>query len=99
MRGKNGRPSALSPPLSADADKGDQDALVMNRALLRRLTPPECEHLQGFPDDYTLVPYRGRLAKDGPRYQALGNAMVVPVMRWIGARIVLVDQLMSECAA
>lgn len=54
---------------------------------VRRLTPRECERLQGFPDDYTLTPYRGKPAKDGPRYKALGNSMAVPVMRWIGARI------------
>lgn len=54
---------------------------------VRRLTPRECERLQGFPDDHTLVPYRGKLAADGPRYRALGNSMAVPVMRWIGQRI------------
>ncbi len=42
----------------------------------------------GFPDDHTLVPYRGKPAADGPRYKALGNSMAVPVMRWIGQRIV-----------
>jgi site-specific DNA-cytosine methylase len=60
---------------------------------VRRLTPRECERLQGFPDDYTLVPYRKGLSADGHRYKALGNSMAVPVMRWIGARIYLVDQL------
>jgi DNA (cytosine-5)-methyltransferase 1 len=54
---------------------------------VRRLTPRECERLQGFPDDHTLVPYRGKPAADGPRYKALGNSMAVPVMAWIGARI------------
>jgi DNA (cytosine-5)-methyltransferase 1 len=58
---------------------------------VRRLTPRECERLQGFPDDYTLVPYRGKPAADGPRYKALGNSMAVPVMRWIGERIAIVD--------
>jgi len=56
-------------------------------AAVRRLTPRECERLQGFPDDYTLVPYRNKPAADGPRYKALGNSMAVPVMRWIGKRI------------
>jgi DNA (cytosine-5)-methyltransferase 1 len=56
-------------------------------ASVRRLTPRECERLQGFPDDYTLIPYRGKPAADGPRYKALGNSMAVPVMRWIGERI------------
>jgi len=54
---------------------------------VRRLTPRECERLQGFPDDYTLIPYRNKPACDGPRYKALGNSMAVPVMRWIGRRI------------
>jgi DNA (cytosine-5)-methyltransferase 1 len=59
---------------------------------VRRLTPRECERLQGFPDDYTLVPNRGKPAADGPRYKALGNSMAVPVMRWIGERIQGVHQ-------
>jgi DNA (cytosine-5)-methyltransferase 1 len=56
---------------------------------VRRLTPKECERLQGFPDDWTLVPHgpKGKLAADGPRYKAIGNSMAVPVMRWIGKRI------------
>ena len=60
---------------------------------VRRLTPRECERLQGFPDDYTLVPYRKKPAADGPRYKALGNSMAVPVMRWIGERIKQVEGL------
>jgi DNA (cytosine-5)-methyltransferase 1 len=63
---------------------------------VRRLTPRECERLQGFPDDYTQIPYRGKPAEecpDGPRYKALGNSMAVPVMRWIGQRIALIDAL------
>jgi len=60
---------------------------------VRRLTPRECERLQGFPDDYTLVPYRGKSAADGPRYKALGNSMAVPVMQWIGERIAMVGAL------
>ena len=59
----------------------------------RRLTPRECERLQGFPDDYTLVPHRGKPAKDTPRYKALGNSMAVPVVRWIGERIQAVEML------
>ena len=54
---------------------------------VRRLTPRECERLQGFPDDWTMIPYRGKPAADGPRYKAIGNSMAVPVMRWIGKRI------------
>lgn len=62
---------------------------------VRRLTPRECERLQGFPDDWTLIPYRGKPAAqcpDGPRYKALGNSMAVPVMRWIGGRIDLFER-------
>ncbi|MDD3798407.1 MAG: DNA cytosine methyltransferase [Novosphingobium sp.] len=69
---------------------------------VRRLTPTECERLQGFPDDWTLIPYRGKPADqcpDGPRYKALGNSMAVPVMRWIGERIALVESIhMTEAA-
>lgn len=60
---------------------------------VRRLTPRECERLQGFPDDYTDVPYRNKEhAPDGARYKALGNSMAVPVMRWIGERIRTVEE-------
>lgn len=72
---------------------------VASLSAVRRLTPRECERLQGFPDDYTLIPYRGRMAADGPRYKALGNSMAVPVMRWIGQRIMVVEDLMREVAA
>jgi DNA (cytosine-5)-methyltransferase 1 len=64
-------------------------AIVPNMAV-RRLTPVECERLQGFPDNFTRIPWRNNPATecpDGPRYKALGNSMAVPVMRWIGQRI------------
>lgn len=54
---------------------------------VRRLTPTECERLQGFPDGWTQVPYRNKPAADGPRYKAIGNSMAVPVMAWIGQRL------------
>lgn len=55
---------------------------------VRRLTPVECERLQGFPDGYTNIPWRKKPeAPDGPRYKALGNSMAVPVMRWIGVQV------------
>lgn len=57
---------------------------------VRRLTPVECERLQGFRDNYTLIPWRNKpaeLCPDGPRYKALGNSMAVPVMRWLGQRL------------
>ncbi len=61
---------------------------VGNASMVRRLTPTECERLQGFPDGWTEVAYRGKPAADGPRYRALGNAFAVPVVRWIARRIV-----------
>ena len=64
----------------------------MDGLTVRRLTPLECERLQGFPDKWTDIPWRGREhAPDGPRYKALGNSMAVPVMRWIGEGIRLVE--------
>jgi DNA (cytosine-5)-methyltransferase 1 len=66
---------------------GQGTPCVATAAAVRRLTPRECERLQGFPDDHTRIPWRGKMAPDGPRYKALGNSMAVPVMRWIGERI------------
>jgi DNA (cytosine-5)-methyltransferase 1 len=63
---------------------------------VRRLTPIECERLQGFPDNYTAIPWRNKAVEycpDGPRYKALGNSMAVPVMRWIGERIQAVENI------
>lgn len=59
--------------------------------IVRRLTPVECERLQGFPDGWTDVEYKGKNAHDGKRYKALGNSMAVPVMRWIGQRILCTE--------
>jgi len=70
-----------------------QTNYIQKSLSVRRLTPTECERLQGFPDDYTLIPYRNRMAADGPRYKAMGNSMAVPVMRWIGQRINEVDKI------
>jgi DNA (cytosine-5)-methyltransferase 1 len=72
--------------LAADAGM-KQTSYIRQGVAVRRLTPRECERLQGFPDDHTLIPWRGKMASDGPRYKALGNSMAVPVMRWIGERI------------
>lgn len=61
---------------------------ICQQMRVRRLTPRECERLQGFPDNWTDIPWRGKdRAPDGPRYKALGNSMAVPCMRWIGERI------------
>ena len=73
----------------------DEVRLVGGEPVLRRLMPVECERLQGFPDGWTRVPYRGKPAEecpDTPRYKALGNSMAVPVMRWIGERIAMVEE-------
>jgi DNA (cytosine-5)-methyltransferase 1 len=66
---------------------------VMQSMAVRRLTPMECERLQGFPDGYTDIKPNGKSTPDGPRYKALGNSMAVPVMRWIGQRIEAVDRI------
>ncbi|KVF27647.1 DNA methyltransferase [Burkholderia vietnamiensis] len=68
---------------------------VMHGSAVRRLTPRECERLQGFPDDYTRIVVRGKPAADGPRYKALGNSMARTVMHWIGTRIELVESLIT----
>lgn len=68
----------------------EQDVYPYGPCVLRFLTPRECERLQGFPDDWTAIPWRGRAAEDcpdGPRYRALGNSMAVNCMGWIGERI------------
>lgn len=82
----------LSPTLRCGGKEGGANWTAVTQGwAVRRLTPRECERLQGFPDDYTLVPWRGGLLPDGPRYKALGNSMAVNVMRWIGRRIEMVD--------
>lgn len=78
----------------AASEIGDKPTGV-NPMLVRRLTPLECERLQGFPDGHTLIAWKGKPAEecpDGPRYKAIGNSMAVPVMRWIGRRIAAVDK-------
>jgi site-specific DNA-cytosine methylase len=80
-------------PVRSTASDVDHTGGVINpaeRMAVRRLTPRECERLQGFPDDHTLIPWRGKSPQDcpdGPRYKALGNSMAVPCMAWIGKRI------------
>ncbi|WP_017760680.1 DNA (cytosine-5-)-methyltransferase [Pseudacidovorax intermedius] len=66
---------------------------------VRRLTPMECERLQGFPDGYTAITVRGKPAADGPRYKALGNSWAIPCVRWIGERINAVEALIVQEAA
>ena len=64
--------------------------------MVRRLTPIEVERLQGFPDDYTNIPWRGKTAPDSRRYKAMGNSMAVPVMRWLGQRIADIEEGNNE---
>ena len=88
--------SDVSQPIRSAASDVDKMGAVLAHSAVRRLTPRECERLQGFPDDYTLIPYRNKPAEncpDGPRYKALGNSMAVPVMRWIGERINMINNL------
>ncbi len=64
-----------------------QQTSILHKMAVRRLTPTECERLQGFPDGYTDIRPNGKDTPDGPRYKALGNSMAVPCMRWLGKRI------------
>ena len=86
---------SVSTEVTPTLDKSKTPA-VMNDLQVRRLTPTEFERLQGFPDNYTQIEWRNKAAKDcpdGPRYKAMGNSMAVPVMRWIGERIEMVESL------
>lgn len=95
-----GGDGATSAQLTTGGGKpGQGQPCIATRSAVRRLTPMECERLQGFPDNYTAIPYRGKPAADGPRYKALGNSMAVPVMRWIGERISLVSEISEALAA
>ncbi len=80
----------IAPTLSAADSGSNRTPALLHAMQVRRLTPVECERLQGFPDNYTAIPWRKKTASecpDGPRYKALGNSMAVPVMAWIGKRI------------
>jgi DNA (cytosine-5)-methyltransferase 1 len=88
--------SDVAGPLDASYYKGQgsrqggEREFVGYEMAVRRLTPTECERLQGFPDGYTQIPWRNKSAEncpDGPRYKALGNSWAVPVVAWIGERI------------
>ena len=93
-----GGDGAIVGALAADAGAQQQNYVQQGYAV-RRLTPRECERLQGLPDDWTLIPYNGKPARDGNRYKAIGNSMAVPVVRWIGERIAMVERVMREEAA
>ena len=101
FRGDDGRGYDRSPPISHEVTGALETVKpwhVAQQWVVRRLTPRECERLQGFPDDYTLISYRGKSAADGPRYKALGNSMAVNVMRWLATRIQMVSALALEAA-
>ena len=93
LRGRAGGAMMEGPHDTANirAASGGSSRSYVAASAVRRLTPRECERLQGFPDNWTDVPYRGKQAADGPRYKALGNSMAVPVMRWLGERIQMVE--------
>ena len=94
LRGREGGSQFEGPHDTANiraASGGSSRSYVAQRWAVRRLTPLECERLQGFPDGWTDIPYRGKPAADGPRYRALGNSMAVNVMAWIGERIAMVE--------
>ena len=80
----------LAGTLQYGGQGGRHDGVMTPAMQVRRLTARECERLQGFPDDYTRIPWRNKPAEDcpdGPRYKSLGNSMAVPVMRWILKRV------------
>lgn len=95
------RPADVAQPFMARGPVGGNQGgdYVAQAWAVRRLTPRECERLQGFPDDFTAITYRGKPAADGPRYKALGNSMAVNVMRWIGERIAYVEAVATGEAA
>jgi len=86
----------LAGTLQRGGSGGRHDGVMEPTSTVRRLTPVECERLQGFPDNFTAIPWRKKGAEDcpdGPRYKALGNSMAVPVMRWIGERIQMIEDM------
>jgi len=84
--------------LTQDAHRptqGNEAVVIQQSMAVRRLTPTECERLQGFPDNYTDIKAKNKPTPDGPRYKALGNSMAVPVMAWIGQRIQKVEDIIK----
>jgi len=95
-KGDTDKVGALSAQFYGASDKAPH--LAVPEMQVRRLTPRECERLQGMPDDHTKIPWRKKAAEDcpdGPRYKAIGNSMAVPVMCWIGERIALVEAIFN----
>jgi DNA (cytosine-5)-methyltransferase 1 len=98
LRGREGGGTAevggdVATALRASTGGGDKPHILTSA--VRRLTPREAARLQGFPDDYLDITYRGKSAADGPRYKALGNSFAVPVVRWLGQRIQAVENTIT----
>ena len=94
LRREAGAEPSTTTTTTLKASAGDQTPHVATAMAVRRLTPVECERLQGFPDNWSRIPWKGKPEEDcpdGPRYKACGNSMAVPVMRWIGERIAAVE--------
>jgi len=97
--GYNQTLSNTSQTIRADKSDGDHVGMVLQPMAVRRLTPNECYRLQGFPDNWGRIPWKGKPAEecpDGPQYKACGNSMAVPVMRWIGEQIARVELLHNQ---
>ena len=87
-------PLEVAPTVAAKFGTGGGNVPLVGAMAVRRLTPVECERLQGFPDNWSRISWKGKpedQCPDGPRYKACGNSMAVPVMRWIGERIAAAD--------
>jgi DNA (cytosine-5)-methyltransferase 1 len=97
VSGKSQQEGEAAPTLQAhpQSETSQRQTGIRDGMTVRRLTPREAERLQGLPDDFTLIPYRGKPAADGPRYKAIGNSMAIPVMRWIGRRIAAVNAILA----
>jgi len=96
LGGTRGNGSISTDGLAGTLISGKDFPIVESHDTARRLTPVECERLQGFPDGHTDVPYKGKAAPDSLRYAALGNSMAVPVIRWIGEGIAAVEEYRKE---
>lgn len=79
--------AAIDDDMTGTLKVGGEPPIVASEYVVRHLMPVECERLQGFPDGWTDIEFRGKPASDAARYKALGNSMAVPIMRWIGERI------------
>lgn len=94
-RDKDGAPTEIAPPLTADADKGDQDPVAFDGMAVRRLTPTECARLMGVPDDYLpVVLFRGKPLSDTVMYRLLGNSFARPVIEFVGRRMKMLRELL-----